>query len=73
MKTYCTEEMVGYPEIIEWVPADVARELFEVAKAAMDFIESHVADPDITADMCRKHEALKNTLPRTVLAKACNQ
>jgi len=29
MKTYCSEEMVGYPEIVEWVPADVARELLE--------------------------------------------
>jgi len=28
MKTYCSEEMVGYPEIVEWVPADVARELY---------------------------------------------
>lgn len=31
MKTYCTEEMVGL-ECNEWVPADVARELFEALK-----------------------------------------
>lgn len=72
MKTYCSEEMVGL-ECNEWVPADVARELLDVAKAAMDFIESHVADPDVTPDMCRKYDALQKTLPRTVLAKACEQ
>ncbi len=35
MKTYCSEEMVGL-ECNEWVPADVARELFETLKLVAD-------------------------------------
>jgi hypothetical protein len=33
MKTYLFPEVAGHGEIVEWVPADVARELLEITKA----------------------------------------
>jgi hypothetical protein len=32
MKTYLFPEVAGNDEIVEWVPADVARELFDVLR-----------------------------------------
>jgi hypothetical protein len=47
-----------------------APELLEALKAAMAFIESHVADPDITDEMCDKYAALQKLNPDAVINKA---
>jgi hypothetical protein len=47
-----------------------APELLEALTAAMDFIESHVAGPDISAEMVRTYAALQSTNPRAAIAKA---
>ncbi len=47
-----------------------APELLAVAKAALAFIDSHVADPDITEEMVSKYNALRLLEPHDVFAKA---
>ncbi len=44
--------------------------LLEALRAAMAFIESHVADPDITDEMIRNYQALQDLRPRDIIAKA---
>lgn len=50
MKTYCSEEMVGYPEIVEWVPADVARELLDMLGSASNLIGALMMEIDCECD-----------------------
>lgn len=45
-------------------------DLLEALEAAMAFIESHVADPDLTADMRAKYAALQDLNPAAVIARA---
>jgi len=47
-----------------------APDLYAALDAAMAFIESHVADPDITDVMIRNYRTLQDLRPRDVLAKA---
>jgi hypothetical protein len=47
-----------------------APELLAVAKAALAFIDSHVADPDITEEMAANYIALRLLEPHEVVAKA---
>jgi hypothetical protein len=47
-----------------------APELLEALSAAMAFIDSHAADPDLTAEMCRTYAALLATKPHAAIAKA---
>lgn len=46
-----------------------APELFEALTAAMAFIDSHVADPDITQEMADAHARLNALKPHDILAK----
>lgn len=50
-----------------------APELLEALTAAMAFIESHVADWDITAEMAANYSALMGTNPRAAIAKATGE
>lgn len=47
-----------------------APELLKALQAAMAFIESHVADPDITQEMCVRYAELEAASPRDAIAKA---
>ena len=47
-----------------------APDLYAALDAAMAFIESHVADPDITDVMIRNYRTLQDLRPRDALAKA---
>ena len=47
-----------------------APDMYAALDAAMAFIESHVADPDITDVMIRNYRTLQDLRPRDVLAKA---
>ena len=47
-----------------------APELLEALKAAMAFIDSHVADPDITTEMAQRYAELINLNPHEIIAKA---
>ena len=47
-----------------------APELLEALQAAMRFIDSHVADPDITRDMADAWSDLQRINPHTLIAKA---
>lgn len=56
-----------------WANANLiaaAPDLYAALEAAMAFIESHVADPDITDEMIRNYRALQDLRPRDILAKA---
>lgn len=50
-----------------------APDLLEALTAAMAFIESHVADWDITAEMAANYSALMGTNPRAAIAKATGE
>ena len=50
-----------------------APELLDALTAAMAFIESHVADWDITAEMAANYSALMGTNPRAAIAKATGE
>ncbi|HAD32197.1 MAG TPA: hypothetical protein DCE77_11530 [Methylophaga sp.] len=41
LKTYLFPEVAGHGEITEWVPADVARELFEALEKVVVLQKSH--------------------------------
>lgn len=47
-----------------------APDLLEALKAAMAFIDSHVADADITDKMARNHCRLRETKPHDAIARA---
>lgn len=47
-----------------------APELLAIAKAALAFIDCHVADPDLTEEMVHKYNLLKVQEPHAVIAKA---
>jgi hypothetical protein len=47
-----------------------APELYATLKAAMAFIDSHVADPDITGEMAENWAVLMGMQPHEVLDKA---
>ena len=47
-----------------------APEIYLALRKAMDFIESHVADPDITEEMSKAWIALEEADPYAALAKA---
>ncbi len=47
-----------------------APELYESFSAAMDFIKSNVADPDITNEMADAYNRLMSMNPERILAKA---
>lgn len=49
-------------------PAE-STEVLDALIAAMAFIESHAADPDITEEMCVKYAALMATNPKAIIAK----
>ena len=59
-----------------WIKREVASvfeqrdELLAALKAAMRFIDAHVADPDITNEMCQAWESLQRLNPRAAIAKA---
>ena len=44
--------------------------LLEALKAAMAFIDSHAADPDITFEMVEKYAALQDSKPLEAIAAA---
>ena len=50
-----------------------APDLYAALDAAMAFIESHVADPDITDVMIRNYRTLQDLRPRDALTKARGQ
>ncbi len=47
-----------------------APDLYAALEAAMAFIESHVADPDITVEMVERYAALQATNPKAALSRA---
>ena len=47
-----------------------APDMYLALRKAMDFIESHVADPDITEEMSKAWNALEDADPYAALAKA---
>ena len=59
------EELTANANLIAAAP-----DLYAALDAAMAFIESHVADPDITDVMIRNYRTLQDLRPRDVLAKA---
>lgn len=50
--------------------AIAAPNLLVALEAAMAFIDSHSADPDITAEMSEKYAALQAANPQAAIAKA---
>lgn len=48
----------------------VNQQLLEALEAAIKFIDSHVADPDITQEMRENYAALQRTRPYDVIAAA---
>lgn len=54
-------------------PAQVNQQLLEALEAAMNFIDSHAADPDITQEMVENYAALKKTKPYEAIAAAQEQ
>ena len=47
-----------------------APELLDALEKAMAFIDCHLADPDLSAEMCAAHDALRACNPHAILAKA---
>lgn len=45
-------------------------DLLEALKAAMAFIKSHAADPDITSEMCARYAELTDLNPEAIIARA---
>jgi hypothetical protein len=60
----------GYPVEANAQLIAAAPELLVCLKAAMAFIKSHAADPDLTDEMCDKYAVLQELKPESVINKA---